>query len=289
MEIEERTRRRAALSVLSPDRWIVPEVTPMHVVNQLIDHFRWTEAMTPELQERLLGLGLLQDEIDGDVSEGWCEACHESLTPLGSCWCTWHWSGSRYDEQFDDCDRDWQASDHSRRRHVSRRLRGKRGRRREATVADVRLALDRQFDKWLLPGGRLDRLIEVGSLLKSCGTWPKAARVLMSFRSDRLVEELNRRERYSVRPLFNQLDDFDLALQSFARPWRGQAGAALRRLVEGRPDKRSRKLLKYEEFQQAAQLVELAGHLKQARQHCERQAGQSLTRQRQSRREAAAV
>lgn len=246
----------------------------MRVVQQLIDHFRWSEAMTPELHEQLVELGLIRVELDGDDLEGYCDVCREWSTPLGSCWCTWYWHGLPFADLYDDvCEEHWISQDTSRRRKVSRRLRGKRGRRREATVNDVRLALAKQFEKWLLPGARLDRLIEVGSLLTSCGTWQKASRVLMSYRVDRLVEELNRRERYSVRPLFNQLDDFDRTLQSFARPWRGQAGAALRRLVERCPDKRSRKLLKHSEFQHAAQLVELAGHLKLARQHCVRQAG----------------
>jgi hypothetical protein len=196
--------------------------------------------MTPELQERLVALGLIEDELDGYESEGYCEDCREWATPLGSCWCTWSWDRLRFAELYEDvCEEHWLSEDTDRRQKVSRRLRGRRGRRREATVNDVRLALGKQFDKWLLPGARLDRLIEVGSLLSSCGTWQKAARVLASYPADRLVDELNRCERHSVRPLFNRLDDFDLALQSFARPWRGQAGAALHRLVEQRPDKRS--------------------------------------------------
>lgn len=251
----------------------------MRVVQQLIDHFRYTKGMTPELEARLVELGLIEQEKDGYECDGYCEECGEWA--LGDdCLCSWHNQQPRFAELYeDDFEARWRSEDADRRRKVSRRLRGKRGRRREATIRDVRLALARQFDKWLLPGARLDRLIEVGSVLAPCTTWQKAAHALMSLPVDRLVEELGRHERYSVRPLFNRLHDFDLVLQSFARPWRGRAGAALRRLVDGRHDKRCRRILKYEEFRCATQLVELAGHLKQARKLCLRRSRSRTARQ----------
>ena len=244
----------------------------MRVINQLINHFRWSAAMTPELLERLRELGFMETELDYDGYDGdySCDYCRNR-----PCLCD-DWRAAV------DPDDDWLAVDRARRQRASRSLRGKRGRRREATADDVRQAIERQFDKWSLPGGRLQHLVEVGNLLTPCANWQRAARALLSLPVSRLVVDLDRGVRHSVRPLFNRLDDFDLVLRSFSRPWRGQAGAALRRLVDQRPDKRSHKLLRFSEFRDVALLVELAGHLKQARRHIEVQARPRLRQRPQS-------
>ncbi|MFM9964968.1 MAG: hypothetical protein ACKV2Q_27525 [Planctomycetaceae bacterium] len=234
----------------------------MRVIQQLIDYYRHSKHWSDDLESRLLAVGLIGEFDDRDDFEP-CDDCHSWPSPVSRCCYCNAW----YDELLSEELR-WEAADVADRARGCRRRRGKRGRRREATVKDVRLALAQRFGKWSLPGGRLAHLREVGGLLTPCGTWQKAAWELLSEPVPRLVERLRQRVRFTARPLLNRLTDFDLVLRSFSRPWRGQAGAALRRLVEQRPDSRSRKLLKYPEFQDVALLVELAEHSRQARQHC---------------------
>ena len=240
----------------------------MYVVHQLIEHFYRMEAIPPDLQQRLKELELWPESLE---AEKWDSLCCEIWCRcgaiLGYCWCDRDEAVPEYHHELENLRTAWSASDAVQRQRPCRNKRGGQRRRREASIEEIRMSLVGVFDKWQRPAGRLAHLTEVGSLLTRCESWQTAGEALLSHPAPMLVQQLARRHRYTIHPLFRRLEDLDLVLGNFARRWRGQAGAALRRLVERKPDKRCRKLLKHAEFRDAAMLAQLAEHVRAARQH----------------------